>query len=78
MADVRGVVGDRLSLGAPVVGSEQSNLARPSERFVPMALSSFSEILHFALLECAGFFYRPMGFTYQLTLSGRNGGGAYN
>ena len=69
------MVGDRLSLGAPVVGSEQSNLARPSERFVPVALSSF---LHFALLECAGFFCRPLGFTYQLTLSGRNGGGAYN
>ena len=35
------MVGDRLSLGAPVVGSEQSNLARPTERFVPMALFSF-------------------------------------
>ena len=37
------MVGDRLSLGAPVVGSEQSNLARLPERFVPLALSSFLE-----------------------------------
>ena len=72
------MVGDRLSLGAPVVGSEQSNLARPTERFVPMALFSF---LKFCILPFSNAldFLPPMGLTYQITLSRRNGGGGpYN
>ena len=68
------MVGDRLSLGAPVVGSEQSNLARPTERFVPMALFSFLKFCILPFSNALDFFT-----AYGINLSNyRNGGGPYN